>query len=224
MQINDRGNIDGPWDCYAARKLTIATGLASSKPNYQRLLPFVACSIKFFNARIMGYAESQFKAVCAGTREILLCLSHVQGCHLIALFAGATGVICSQQTAPCQAQSSIANEKGPVIYAAKDISKGSVIRVIDLTKSEIAQAKIPGKALPSALLIVGRKAHHNLLKGQLIFSQDIELSSSVNERRRKTLSNRELKIARSKWTAPSDVSWEHWAEHSKSGPTKNAQP
>ncbi len=68
----------------------------------------------------------------------------------------------------------------------------------------IPQAKIPGKALPSPLLVVGCRAKIAIKKDQLIFSQDIDFEPTLSSAERDT-SIRELKLAREKWHSQTDL-------------------
>lgn len=120
---------------------------------------------------------------------------------------------------PSIAQAKAANETGPVVYATKNILAGSIICVSDVGKNEIDQAKLPAKALPSPLLVVGYKAKNNLVKDQVIFSQDIDFHPQLTEKEQ-MIAKEQVKIARAKWTSASDAYWYNWAQRPKSCQSK----
>lgn len=124
---------------------------------------------------------------------------------------------------PINAQAKVSDEKGSVIYAIKNVMAGSIICVSDVAKNEIDQAKIPGKAVPSPLIVVGCKAKNDLIKDRVIFSQDIDFHPKLTQKEQQ-IADEQLKIARKKWTSPSDVYWYNLAQHPKSSTAKNVDP
>ncbi|MBL8084253.1 MAG: hypothetical protein JNN26_16650 [Candidatus Obscuribacter sp.] len=105
---------------------------------------------------------------------------------------------------PSLAQGRDMEGNGPVVYAKRDIKAGAILCVSDVDKNVIPQAKIPGKAVPSPLLVVGCRAKITIKKDQLIFSQDIDFEPTLSSAEREK-SIRELKLAREKWHSQSDL-------------------
>lgn len=105
---------------------------------------------------------------------------------------------------PSLAQGRDIEGNGPVVYAKEDIKAGAILCVSDVDKNVIPQAKIPGKALPSPLLVVGSRAKTAIKKDQLIFSQDIDFEPTLSSSERET-AIRELKLAREKWHSKTDL-------------------
>lgn len=131
------------------------------------------------------------------------------------MFVGSILVLC-WQTCPSSAQQQEDHAKGPIVYATKDIAPGSILSASDVGKNEIAQSKIPGKAIPSPLLAVGHKAKNKISKNQLIFSQDIDFQQPLSDKEQQ-IAKEQLKIALKKWNSEGDLYWYRSSKQSSSG-------
>lgn len=136
------------------------------------------------------------------------------------LVSTACFVLSCVQINPSAAQTDVAQEKGPLVYATKNVMAGSLIYASDVAKIEVNQAKIPGKAICSPLEAVGCKAKNNLRKEAVIFAHDIDFHPQLTDKQ-KIIAKEQLEIARKKWTAHSDVYWDKWSHSSKVNKAKN---
>lgn len=89
-------------------------------------------------------------------------------------------------------------QTGPIVFATKHLSQGSLIHASDIERKEVSTAKIPGKAYSSPLLVVGKKVKYELFKGQVVFDHNIDHGAKLTDAEAVT-AKRELEKAKKIW-------------------------
>ncbi|MDP3508069.1 MAG: SAF domain-containing protein [Candidatus Melainabacteria bacterium] len=62
--------------------------------------------------------------------------------------------------------------KGNLVYALRDIKKGSVVTSDSIETRIVEQCQIPGSAVWKASTVIGRKTVHGIEKGQILSQYD----------------------------------------------------
>lgn len=74
--------------------------------------------------------------------------------------------------------------KGNLVYALRDIQKGSVVTSDSIETRVVEQCKIPGSAVWKASTVIGRKTVYGIEKGQILSNYDFLLPGQAEEYRR----------------------------------------
>lgn len=92
----------------------------------------------------------------------------------------------------------------PVVYAIKNIKAGSLIRAEDISQKMLPQNFIPGKAVASALQVVGFKAAKSMPSQIIIMAQDIDFTAKLSPEEVKQAAH-EIAVGRKKWHSRRDM-------------------
>lgn len=115
---------------------------------------------------------------------------------LVALFLASSSV--------CSARAQ--NETGHLVYVTKPVLKGTLIRSEDVTRAEVEQAEVSAKSYTSPILVVGRKASHDLAVGQSISDGDINWAAELTIEEQK-IAESEREKALAIWKDSANVLW-----------------
>ena len=73
--------------------------------------------------------------------------------------------------------------KGNLVYALRDIQKGSVVTSDSIETRIIEQCKMPGSSVTNASTVIGRKAVYGIEKGQILSRYDFMLPEEAKQYR-----------------------------------------
>ncbi|MDP3510574.1 MAG: SAF domain-containing protein [Candidatus Melainabacteria bacterium] len=125
-------------------------------------------------------------------------------------------LVYSQLSLPSHAQSNPANSGYyPFIYPTRKIEPGSIIVLAsDLAVGKRTASKASPSSVVSPLEILGCRAKRELQKNQAITYQDLDFKTRTNgflDIADTLKLTEQLRVARSKWSSPSDAYWEFYA-------------
>lgn len=73
--------------------------------------------------------------------------------------------------------------KGTLVYALRDIQKGSVVTSDSIETRIVEQCKIPGSSVTNASTVIGRKTRYHIEKGRILSKYDYMLPEEAKQYR-----------------------------------------
>lgn len=78
----------------------------------------------------------------------------------------------------------VESNKGTLVYALRDIKKGSVVTSDSVETRVVEQCKMPGSSVANAATVIGRKTVHGIEKGQILSQYDFLTAEQAERYRR----------------------------------------
>jgi len=123
----------------------------------------------------------------------------------------------------CTSECIATDDQGSLVYAIRNVKKGSQICAIDVEERRVSQSQIPGKAFCSVLLVVGKKADHDIVAGQIMSDHDLNYKAKYTAAENASAAE-EVELARAKWPGTADLNWKKFAEKQHNSTKKPPAP